>query len=225
MSGKYIDIVANDGHQLQAYLSENESSQGLVIIIQEVFGLTDNILQMVDLYNKAGYTAVAPAFFDRIERSCVFDYSAIKEAKAMTEQLDTQKVLTDIQACIDHLQAGQKGEQKVATIGYCWGGSMAFFAACDLEIDAAIGYYGRHIAHNLDKRPKAPIMLHFGALDGMIPISDVEAIKVAFPKELVYIYENAGHGFSCLQRESYHKESDELAYQRSIDFLETHLKA
>src|SRR5690606_14134878 len=100
----------------------------------------------------------------------------------------------------------------VAVVGYCMGGSIAFLAATRLSgLAAAVGYYGGAIARNAAEQPKAPVQLHFGALDQGIPLSDVEIVREKRPEMEVHIYDEAGHGFSCDERSAYHKPSADLA--------------
>ncbi len=112
---------------------------------------------------------------------------------------------------------------KVGVVGYCWGGSLAYAAACNLPgVAAAVGYYGGNIAKMLDQRPKVPLMLHFGEHDDHIPMSDVETIKASVPDVPVYTYD-AGHGFNCDARGSYDKASAVEALARTLAFFGQHL--
>ena len=213
-----IQLTASDGHSLDAFIQENANSKGLVIVVQEIFGITQNILDTVERFAAAGYTAVAPAIYDRFEKDLVLEYSDTTKAREYKDALSTKNAMSDIRACIP-LAKGQK----VAVVGYCFGGTLAFLSACELGVEASICYYGGGIASMLDKTPKCPTLMHFGKLDSLIPLSSVEQIKQALPKEEIYIYEPAGHGFSCHQRESFHAPSDELAFTRSLDFLHKNL--
>ena len=118
-----------------------------------------------------------------------------------------------------------KSAGPVAVIGYCMGGSVAFLAATRLSgLAAAVGYYGGAIAKHADEQPHVPVLLHFGALDQGIPLSDVETIKQKRPDIQVYVYDEAGHGFNCDERAAYHKPSADLAWTRTQDFLQKTLK-
>ena len=111
--------------------------------------------------------------------------------------------MLDVAAAVDHV--AETGP--VAVIGYCFGGSIAWIAACDLPIAAAVGYYGGQIHGMIDRTPKVPTMLHFGELDHGIPLDQVEAIAAAHPDVPVNVYLGAGHGFSCDARDSYDARS------------------
>ena len=97
--------------------------------------------------------------------------------------------------------------------------SVAWLAAGELPIAAAVGYYCGQITHFLDRSPKCPVMLHFGALDAMIPLDDVAKIGEQYPDVEIHVYDEADHGFNCDVRASYHPESAALALERTLAFL------
>ncbi len=92
--------------------------------------------------------------------------------------------MLDVAAAVTHVA----DTGPVAVIGFCFGGSIAWLSACDLPIAAAVGYYGGQIHGMIDRRPQAPIALHFGELDHGIPLEHVEAIAAAHPDVPVYVY-------------------------------------
>ena len=105
--------------------------------------------------------------------------------------------IEDIQTCIDAL--ADKGP--VFVVGYCYGGSLAWFAATRLAgVAAASAYYGRLVPEHAEERPKCPVICHFGRRDHGIPIEGVERLSAAgHPNVEVFIYD-AGHGFNCDER-------------------------
>jgi carboxymethylenebutenolidase len=111
---------------------------------------------------------------------------------------------------------------RVGVVGYCWGGKIAYLAACDLSVACAVCYYGGSITNELTKRPKCPVMYHFGERDTHIPLSDVEKIKAAHPQGEFHLYP-AAHGFNCDQRDSYDPASAALARERSLAFFAKHV--
>jgi carboxymethylenebutenolidase len=221
--GTPIKLKASDGHELSAYRADHDGKKprGAVLVIQEIFGVNKHIRAVCDDYAKEGYTAIAPALFDRVERDVELGYdgNAMKKGVSIVTQLKPGDVLRDLQATVDEL--AKVG--KVGVVGYCYGGTMTWAAACKLDrVAAASSYYGGQIARQVDGKPKCPVILHFGEQDRAIPMSDVEKMKAAHPDVPVYIYP-AGHGFNCNERESYHAESSKLARQRTLDFFAKHL--
>ncbi|MCF8468127.1 MAG: dienelactone hydrolase family protein [Sneathiella sp.] len=216
--GEMLELQAADGHKLSAYKASPEASvKGGVIIVQEIFGLNSHIKDICDGYAKEGFVAIAPALFDRIRPGIFLDYSSedVTEGIKYKTQTKDADALKDIDAAAKEIA----GVGDIAVIGYCWGGSLAYLAACRLSsIQKAVGYYGGQVAQHIVEAPKVPIILHFGDQDGSIPITAVEAIKAKRPDIPVYVY-HAGHGFNCDQRASYDAGSAKLALQRTLEFI------
>ena len=171
-------------------------------------------------YAAHGYLAIAPALFDRIRKNIVLDYSNFAEGKDYKIQLNDEQTLMDIEAAI----ALAENNSKVAVVGFCFGGALAYLASTRFNLDCAISYYGGGIAEKyINQKPLCPIMYHFGAVDSAIPLSEVAVIKSNHPEGIFHIYEDAGHGFNCNFRKDYHEESAKIASTRSLDFLKLHL--
>jgi carboxymethylenebutenolidase len=115
--------------------------------------------------------------------------------------------------------AAVRSAGKVGAVGYCWGGAIADLAACRIEINAAVAYYGRMIVEWLDLKPACPVMYHFGDKDQLIPSEMVAEIRDARPDGVFYTYPEAGHGFSCDERPDYRPESAKLALDRTLEFF------
>jgi carboxymethylenebutenolidase len=214
--GEMIQLSTDDGHALNAYqATPTEMPSGGVIIVQEIFGLTGHIRSVVDQYAEQGYLAIAPGLFDRVRPNIVLDYADIDEARSIMMSLDLNDALTDIQTAA--IAANSAG--KVAVIGYCWGGAMADLAACRLNIDAAVSYYGRMTVEWLDEQPQCPVLYHYGANDPLIPEDMIEQIDNARVGHPSYVYDDAGHGFNCNDRDDFAPESAKLALDRTLEFL------
>ncbi len=134
-------------------------------------------------------------------------------------QIDPEHIVLDLAAVNEALSgAGKRG-----AVGYCWGGSLADLCACRLDIDAAVSYYGASILSFGDGLPKCPVQYHFGALDAHIPMDLVDEIRAARPTGEFYVYEDAGHGFNCDDRDDYHEASAAQALERTLTFFAKHL--
>jgi carboxymethylenebutenolidase len=220
--GQTVSLTAKDGHKLNAYAATPAGKpKGGLVVIQEIFGANHHIRNVTDRFAAMGYGAVAPALFDRVQKGVDLGYDpeSIAKGRALREKVSLDGSLADVQAAIDY--AKQFG--KVGVVGYCWGGSLAFFAATRLSgATAAVGYYGGMIAANATEKPKIPIILHFGDKDQSIPISDVEKVRQARPEVPIYVY-SAGHGFSCDERGAFNKTAHELALQRTTAFFQKHI--
>lgn len=218
--GKQLQLTASDGHTLAAYCAEPDTSpKAGIVILQEIFGITNHIRDVADQYADLGFLAVAPALFDRVRSDIVLDYGDIQQALEAVGQLELNDVMADVQAAADDVRVAGK----VGAIGYCWGGAVADLAACRLHIDAAVSYYGRRTMEWLDEQPKCPVIYHFGRDDQSIPMAAVEQITTARPDGVVHIYDGARHGFNCTDRADYSPENAKLALERTLAFLGQHL--
>jgi carboxymethylenebutenolidase len=209
-------LKAKDGHELDAYVAEPKGKpRGGIVVVQEIFGVTDHVKRIADQYAAEGYRAIAPAMFDRIERGITLPYSDIQQGIAYMQQLKWPNTLADVEAAAEAVRdAGS-----ASIVGYCWGGTVAHVAASELNLDAAVSYYGGGVAKNLDKHPRCPIMYHIGDHDHSIPLADIDKIKNAYPDAVLHVYKGAQHGFNCDERASYSAADARVAFGRSIEFL------
>ena len=222
MSTRTIELTAADGHRCSAYLAEPKGSpKGGIVIAQEIFGVNSHIRAVVDGYAADGYRVIAPALFDRHTRGFETGYGPadIEAGRAIIGQLDFDQVLADVAAAVAEVQSAGK----VAVIGYCWGGTLAWLAAARLPaVSCAVGYYGGGIPDLLDEAPARPTLLHFGEKDARPSPATAAEINRRYPAVKTFIYP-AGHGFNCDQRGSYDAASARLARERTLAFLAENL--
>ena len=194
----------------------------MIVVIQEIFGVNAHIREVVDGYAAEGYTAIAPALFDRIEPYIQLGYSEADMGKGIDlafQKLQMPQTLADLQSVVSY--ASERGS--VGVVGYCFGGLLTYLSACNIEgVTAASSYYGGGIAGVLDQAPKCPLIMHFGELDAHIPMSDVEKIQAAHPEVPVYVYA-ADHGFNCNHRASFDEDAAALALRRTLAHFADHL--
>lgn len=221
--GDQISITMQDGFELGAYHSApSGQSKGVVVVIQEIFGVNGHIREVVEGYAELGYHAIAPALFDRIEPDLQLGYTEADMSKGIElafQGLEMAQTMKDLQSVVDH--AAVQGA--VGVVGYCFGGLLTYLSACQLSgVTAASSYYGGGIAGVLDYQPKCPLIMHFGELDAHIPMADVEKIKAANPNIPVHVYA-ADHGFNCDHRASYNEPAAGLALERTLAHFAEHL--
>ena len=225
--GQFTELKAADGQLIPAYVAEPKGqARGGIVVIQEIFGVNSHIRSIADGYAADGYLAVAPAIFHRVRPNVELGYSPDDMAegmalKAATEGLPSPGVMQDIQAAIKH--AAQAG--KVGIVGYCYGGLLTWRAACALDgLSAAVPYYGGGMTtpDEIARKPKVPVLCHFGDKDKHISVESVEAFKKAHPEVEVHLYP-ADHGFNCDQRGSWNAEAAKLARERTLAFFAKHV--
>ena len=221
---QFVTLTAGDGYELPAYRAEPDGTpRGGVVVIQEIFGVNSQIQRTAERFADEGYLAIAPALQDRLEPGFLTDdYSpeSFAAMRKMMERHDMEKTMLDVQAAID--AAGEAG--KVGITGYCFGGRVVWIAASrGMGLSAASGYYGGGVPSYIDLDPKVPTEMHYGEDDRAIPLEQVEALREKHPNVDIYLYPG-GHGFFNEDRtESYHLESAERAFTRTLEFFAKHL--
>jgi carboxymethylenebutenolidase len=214
--------MARDGHTFQVYIAAPSSrARGAVLVVQEIFGLTRGIRDAADRFAAEGYLALAPALFDRIRRGLVLGTSPpeVEQARGYRAQIATAKAMLDIGATA----AVARHAGKVAVVGYCWGGRLAWVAAAQAVFAAAVCYYGTGIVDELPQVPACPTLLHFGDADPSIPPAAIEQLRAAYPQGVYELY-TAGHGFGNSERPAvYNAAAADLALARTLAFLAQHV--
>ena len=195
--GQRIELRAADGFELGAWESVPASApKGGVVVIQEIFGVNSHIREVADGYAEAGYAAVAPQIFDRVEANVELGYEEADMGRGI--ELAFQKLqMPNTWRTFKPPSTTPRPHGPVGVVGYCFGGLLTWLAACELNgVAAASSYYGGGVAGEAERSPKCPVIMHFGELDAHIPLSDVDKVKAAQPDVPVYVYP-ADHGFNC----------------------------
>ena len=217
-----------DGAEVTGYLARPESGgEGLpgLIVIQEWWGLNENIEAMARRLAGEGYLALA------------VDLYAGQVATTRDEARElTTAARGNPEALDDHLRAAYKwlegqGAPRIGSIGWCFGGGLSLRTALlhPESLDAAVIYYGRVITDSEELTPlKVPVLGLFGADDGGIPVDGVRAFEKALTdlgqQPTIHIYENADHAFANPSGTRYNAEIAERAWQETTTFFATHLK-
>lgn len=214
-----ISMRMSDGAEIGIYqVSPDGSRRGGLVLIQEIFGVTDHIREQCDSYAAEGYEVLAPSLFDREAPGFQVGYGPEDLQKAIgiaRGEHPFDLSINDTQVCINAL----KYKGPVFIIGYCYGGSVTWAAACRCAgLAAASGYYGAKIGEMAEENPRCPTILHFGRRDHGIPMEMVEKIKGLHPEVAVYVYD-AGHGFNSDRRADYSEVAAKLARQRTLDLF------
>ncbi|MSP42169.1 MAG: dienelactone hydrolase family protein [Alphaproteobacteria bacterium] len=218
--GKMITLKSGDGASIEYYHVEAQGARkGGLVCVMEIFGVTDHIKDVCDAWAKDGLEVISPALYDRAEKNFQASYSPddIQKGLALRAKTSTEANMSDVQAGIDYLKGRNAGP--VYVTGYCYGGTIAWVAACRCAgLAAAAGYYGGGIGDHISEKPRCPTVLHFGEHDNGIPLALVRKIEAAHPAVPVYVYD-AGHGFQSDRRTDYNEACAKLAKQRCLDLF------
>lgn len=216
--GDKIRMTMSDGAEIGVYRAEPVGARrGGVVLLQEVFGVTEHIREMADDIASEGYEVLSPSLYDREHPGFEAGYTGpdLERAMELARKLHPFDLsLKDTQTCIDALRdAGP-----VFVMGYCYGGSIAWAAATRMDgVTAASAYYGSMVPQFADEAaPKVPVIAHFGRYDYGIPMEGVERVVAKdFSLAQIFVYE-AGHGFNSDRRKDYHEPSADLARERTL---------
>ena len=225
--GTMVTYPAN-GSTATGYLALPPGGTGPgVIVIQEWWGLVDHIKDVAERFAKAGFVALAPDHYHGKQTAspdtAAKMFMALKIAEAGAEIRGAAEYLLGHQAVTP---------KKVGVVGFCMGGQLALYAAAEHtdRISAAVDFYGIHPNVPVaPERVKAPVLGHFGREDTSIPLKGVHALATHVNQAggSMEIHEYpAGHAFFNDTRETvYHKESADLAWDRTLAFFRRHLAA
>ncbi len=216
---EWIELGSLDGARVGGFLAmPARPARVMVVVLQEVFGVNRHIRAVCARFAEAGFAALAPAFFDRIGKGLEYGYDppGLAAGRALVADLGWDAPLRDLRAADEHLRQ-RLGAGQVASVGFCWGGTLAALGATRLGLPA-VSYYGARTGPFLHERPQAPLLMHFGEQDALFPPVEVESVRRAWPTAEVYLYP-AGHGFNCEERADHHPASATLAWQRTLAFL------
>lgn len=218
-------LRGSDGFEFTAWSALPDGlARGAVVVLPEIFGVNAHIRAVCARFAARGYVAVAPDTFGRVEPGVDLDYGPKDmeqgmALKAAAEKLQGQ-VLADVAAAIAHAAALSGG--RVGIVGFCWGGLLAWRAACELPgLAAAACYYGGGMTQGAEpqRQPRCPVIAHFGERDSYITVDSVRAFSQAHPEVQVHLYD-ADHGFNCDQRGSYDEAAALQARERTLAFFE-----
>jgi len=226
-----IDTLDADGG-FAAYVAEPaDAPRGAIIVIQEIFGVNAGIRRKCDTLAEAGYLAIAPDLFWRLEPGIELDPDIEPEfqrALKLMGEFDQATAIRDIEATIRVARAKLGGDGKVGVVGYCLGGRLAFMAAARTDVDASVGYYGVGIDGLLDEKHAIanPVLLHVPVEDHFVD-KDAQAAMHAglddHPKVTLYDYAGEDHGFATEFGKRRSDTAAELADRRTADFFAAHI--
>lgn len=200
-------------------------------MIQEIFGVNAGIRRKCDTLAEAGYLAIAPDLFWRLEPSIELDPDIKPEfdrALELMGQFDQDKGIADIEASIRAVRSELGDGAKVGVVGYCLGGRLAFMTAARTDVDASVGYYGVGIDGLLGEKHAIahPVLLHVPEEDHFVDKAAQAAMHAGLddhPKVTIYDYAGEDHGFATEFGERRSDASAKLADERTAKFFAENL--
>ena len=235
--------VAGDGGPMPIYVAEPASGGGypVVIVFMEAFGVNPHIEDVTNRFAQEGYVAVSPDMYYRNGPGIVVGYEEIPKIMPLMQGMNDVQTNADFRVVIDFIKTLDKADaSKIATTGYCMGGTLSWLCAClNRDVKAAAVYYSGGLItrethsrrpfspHGYSELLTAPVLGCFGELDKNPPpedVNEVDALLTELGKEHdFHIYPGANHGFYCDDRPSYHKEAADDAWERTLAWFSKHL--
>ncbi len=195
-----------------------------IVMIHEWWGLNSNIKAEADKYASAGYNVLAVDLFGKVATTA-------EEARKLVQGVDQQAATAQLLAAADYLRALPNSNDRVGSVGWCFGGGQSLTLALnDPKLNAAVIYYGQPVTDPQQlAKIKAPMLGHFGETDQSIPLARVkefnQALTAAGVTHQIYTYPGAGHAFANPTNSSAYKhDAAVLANKRTAEFLQRYLK-
>jgi len=243
-------VTASDGGQFDAHAivpaeARVHGSVPGVLLLQEIYGVGEFLNAKAALLAGLGYAVLCPDVFWRVERnvSLAHDDAALEKAfeySGRFAQIPRDVTTADLVAALARLRAlpevggtdcgGVGPGRKVAVMGYCLGGRLAYEVAAAGDPDALVSYYGSGIAGEIDlaERITCPALFHFGGSDPYIPREEIDRVVAVFsgrPDAAVVIQEQAGHAFENSFAPAFsNAEAAAASWPVTVDFLERTLR-
>jgi carboxymethylenebutenolidase len=231
--GEYVDVKVGTGRPVRAWIvyPERKDKAGVVIVIHEIFGLSDWIRGVADQLAREGFIAIAPDFVSGHGPGGGGTDSAASrdDVVKLVREATPEEVVSRLNAVRDYALKLPAANGKVATIGFCWGGGTSFaYAAAQPALDAAVVYYGTSPEAPALAGVRAPVLGHYGSDDARVNATvgpaQAEMKKLGKTYE-PHTYDGAGHGFLRQQygRDGANMKATREAWPRTLSFLREHL--
>ncbi len=227
-----IKIKSHDGNEFDAYIAiSSEASAArpapVIIMIQEIFGINQEMRQKCDEYAKEGFIAIAPDLFWRMERNVQLTDKTQEEwdkAFDLMNRFDLDLGMKDLESTLLAARDHKLSNGRVGCIGYCLGGKLAYLMAARTNVDATVSYYGVGLDELLDEGDNIdhPTILHIAEEDKFVSKDAQKKIKDALhDNEFItaYSYPSVNHAFARGEGEHYDEHAANLANRRTRDFL------
>jgi carboxymethylenebutenolidase len=227
--------VPGGSFDLTIWLPDAGTGPG-VLLIQEIYGVSDYIQAVADDLAALGYVVAAPDLFWRLKpgHQARHDQEGLTESLELASRFDFQQGVDDAAAALRHLAGRPEVDGGIAVIGFCLGGSIAYLLAgqaepVPVELDAIISFYGSAVPDHLDalEQIQRPLQFHFGGSDSYIPreqVTKVEQAVAGRDNVEIHVEEDAGHAFHNRMAPQFHvPEPAARAWRHTEEFLRRHL--
>lgn len=234
IESEWVTVATASGPMAMYICRPPSESHSAVVLLQTAFGIDRPLQSLTRDFAERGYLAVAPQLFHRAG-ILALPHQRHATAVRLVEATGPGDIIPDLRAVVGHLQRERIGPDRIALVGFCFGGRAAFTAATAIPgLAATVVFYGPGIASGpyavLDRVAAldTALLLHAGAEDPLIPADQIDALNAALREAGIdfrhHLYPDAGHAFASDARpELYRRAQAELAWRRTHEFLEARL--
>jgi len=223
-------VVGDDAFDLPVWLPESGHGPGIVLF-QEIFGVGPYIHAVARRLADLGYVVGAPDVFWRLERNwhAGHDEAGLQASIGLASKFDFPQGVADCVAALERLRSLPEVRGGTGVMGFCLGGTLAWFVAAAADPDVAVSYYGSGVASGLGQAGEVtcPVIFHFGDSDPYLPNDQVDTIRAAVGGRddvEIHVQPGAGHAFDNHEAEMFWNEvAAAAAWERTVDFLERNL--
>ena len=226
---KTVQITAKDGGVFDAFAvyPQTDVQAPAIIVIQEIFGVNQNVKSICENLAQAGYLAIAPDLFWRQEKGVVLDdlqENDMKKAFALFGGFDVALGIADLKSTLETVRNDPQCNGRVGTMGYCLGGKLAYLMATQSDADCNVSYYGVGIQDLLAEAGaiQNPLLMHIAEKDKFVPLeAQKKILDVLNDHEYVdlFVYPDVEHAFARINGQHYDKEAAHQANHRTAAFL------
>jgi carboxymethylenebutenolidase len=219
-----LSLAKEGGRDFDAYLARPSMGRRVgIVMVHDMFGLNPSIRYIAGEFARRGRAVLVPNMFWRSANPQPLEYDDTQHPAAWErlKALDLDAACDDIATAARWLRAQSFSTGKVAVIGFCGGGRIAFLAAARTNVDAAVALYGLHISQHLDelRKVKCPMQIHYGLRDQHIPRDEIDAVSDGIdahgqPGIEVVLHPKAGHSFFNHVRPTFDRAAKQLAAER-----------
>lgn len=224
-----LTLDVSDGTKMNAFAVHPDGQMaGGILLFQEAFGVNDHIKSVARRLGKEGFSVIAPEFFHRTAPpGFSASHTDFAQIRPHLEKMNRSAIESDIRASYEYLS---HSTEKISSVGFCFGGSAAFFANALLDLRSAVSFYGSRIGTeylDLASSQRAPILFFWGGLDRHILPEIRGAAPAIMQKEnkpfIDVVISNADHGFFCEDRSVYNSDAAKLSWTLVLNFIRQHL--
>lgn len=232
---EWIDIAVPGAQQkMKAFIvyPERKDKAPTVILIHEVFGLTDWMRSVADRLAAEGFIVIAPDMLTGKgpDGKGTDGFASRDDVVKAVRDIQTDDVMRMVEAVRTYVKTIPAATGKIATVGFCWGGGQSFsYAATQPDLGAAVVYYGTSPQVSELKNIRAPVLGLYGEDDARVTSTvqpAAQAMKAMGKTFVTHIFKGAGHGFLRAQdeRNGANMEASRKAWPITIEFLKKNLK-